>query len=117
LLPAGGEVCCQWIPLIWPGRIERIRSITANIKDLIGVTPWTDLPLWVPASNPSFTGFYNININKALKAGLSFRPLSKTVNDTLTWLKTRPEIRKMKVGLDISTETELLMKYQKEQKD
>jgi 2'-hydroxyisoflavone reductase len=82
-----------------------------------GVTPWSDLPLWVPASNPSFTGFYNININKALKAGLSFRPLSKTVSDTLTWLKSRPEIKKMKVGMDIATETELLMKYQKELTD
>jgi 2'-hydroxyisoflavone reductase len=79
-----------------------------------GVTPWTDLPLWVPSSDPSFAGFYNINNSKALKAGLTFRPLSKTVSDTLTWLKTRPESQKMKVGLDIARETELLIKYQKE---
>jgi 2'-hydroxyisoflavone reductase len=79
-----------------------------------GVTPWADLPLWVPSSDPAFTGFYNININKALKAGLIFRPLSKTVSDTLTWLKTRPESHKMKVGMDIARETELLIKYHKE---
>lgn len=78
-----------------------------------GVTPWTDLPLWVPASDPAFTGFYNINNSKAVKAGLSFRPLSQTVNDTLSWLKSQPEMRKMKTGLDISKETELLIKYQK----
>jgi 2'-hydroxyisoflavone reductase len=82
-----------------------------------GVTPWTDLPLWVPSSDPAFTGFYNININKALKAGLKFRPLSQTVTDTLTWLKTRPSTKKMKVGMDIARETELLMKYQKEYKE
>ena len=82
-----------------------------------GVTPWTDLPLWVPSSDPAFTGFYNININKALKAGLKFRPLSQTVTDTLAWLKTRPSTRKMRVGMDISRETELLMKYQKEYKE
>lgn len=52
------------------------------------VTPWKDLPLWIPSSDPAFTGFYNININKALKAGLSLRPIAKTVSDTLTWLKT-----------------------------
>lgn len=79
-----------------------------------GVTPWTDLPLWVPASDPAFTGFYNININKALKADLTFRPLSKTVMDTLNWIKTRPAFNKKKVGMDIARETELLIKYQKQ---
>ena len=78
------------------------------------VAPWTDLPLWVPSPDPSFTGFYNININKALKEDLSFRPLSQTVSDTLAWLKTRPPIKKLKVGMDIARETELLIKYQKE---
>jgi 2'-hydroxyisoflavone reductase len=79
-----------------------------------GVTPWKDLPLWVPSSDPAFTGFYNININKAIKAGLVFRPLSKTVSDTLAWLKNRPNSQKMKVGMDIARETELLIKYQNE---
>lgn len=79
-----------------------------------GVMPWRDLPLWVPSSDPSFAGFYNININKALKAGLSFRPLSKTVSDTLEWLKNRPEPKKVKAGMDIATETQLLIKYQKQ---
>ena len=77
-----------------------------------GVAPWKDLPLWVPSSNPAFTGFYNININKALKAGLSLRPLAKTVNDTLNWLKTERGGAKLKVGMDIATETSLLMKFQ-----
>lgn len=82
-----------------------------------GITPWTDLPLWVPSTDPAFTGFYNININKAVKAGLKFRPLSQTVSDTLTWLRMHPERKKMKVGIDIARETELLMKYQKEYQD
>ncbi len=79
-----------------------------------GVVPFTDLPLWVPTSDPALTGLYNINITKAIKAGLTFRPLSKTVADTLTWLKTQPERKKMKVGMDIARETELLLKYQKQ---
>jgi 2'-hydroxyisoflavone reductase len=82
-----------------------------------GVTPWTDLPLWVPTSDPSFTGFYNININKAIKEGLAFRPLSETVSDTLNWLKTRDNTKVLKIGMDIATETELLIKYQKEQEE
>lgn len=82
-----------------------------------GVTPWVDLPLWIPASDPNFAGFYNINNSKALKAGLTFRPLSQTVTDTLTWLKTRSESRKLKVGMDIARETELLIKYTKDQEE
>ena len=79
-----------------------------------GVTPWVDLPLWIPSSDPSFAGFYNVNNSKALKAGLTFRPLSQTVTDTLIWLKTRPESKKLKVGMDIARETELLIKYTQE---
>jgi len=79
-----------------------------------GVVPWSDLPLWVPSSDPELKGFYSININQALKAGLTFRPLSQTVTDILTWLKSQPEIKQMKVGINISRETDLLMKYQKE---
>jgi 2'-hydroxyisoflavone reductase len=75
--------------------------------------PWRDLPLWVPTSDPAFTGFYNININKALKAGLTFRPLSQTVTETLAWLKNQPIKTKLKVGLDIAEESKLLIKYQK----
>lgn len=77
------------------------------------VTPWTDLPLWVPSTDPAFTGFYNININKAIKAGLKFRPLSQTVSDILAWLSKSLGDQKMKVGINIAKETELLMKYQK----
>jgi len=82
-----------------------------------GVTPFSDLPLWVPPSDPSFTGFYNVNINKAVKAGLNFRPLSDTVADTLTWLKNQPGARKIKIGMNIARETELLIKYQKHQRE
>jgi len=77
-----------------------------------GVSPWSELPMWIPTSNPSFAGFYTINIDKALKAGLSLRPLSQTVRDTLAWLKTRPDHQKLNAGMDISTETKLLLKYQ-----
>ena len=82
-----------------------------------GVKPWVDLPLWIPSSDPNFTGFYNINNSKALKAGLTFRPLSQTVTNTLNWLKTRPEFQKLKVGMDIARETELLIKYTQEHKE
>ena len=77
-----------------------------------GVTPWRDLPLWVPSSNPTYAGFYTINIDRALKAGLDLRPLSQTVSDTLKWVRSRPEKYQLKAGIDLSTETKLLLKYQ-----
>jgi 2'-hydroxyisoflavone reductase len=81
-----------------------------------GVTPWRDLPLWVPSSNPTYAGFYTINIDRALKAGLDLRPLSQTVSDTLKWVRSRPEKYQFKAGIDLSTETKLLLKY-KEMKE
>ncbi|MBZ0277411.1 MAG: SDR family oxidoreductase [Anaerolineae bacterium] len=46
------------------------------------VTPFVELPLWVPKT---YNGFQSINIQKALDAGLRFRPLEDTVRDTLAW--------------------------------
>ncbi len=79
-----------------------------------GVKPWVDLPLWVPKSDPAFAGFFSINNDKATKDGLTFRPLSATVGDTLAWVKTRPQIMKLKVGLSIPQETKLLLNYKEE---
>lgn len=80
------------------------------------VQPWTDLPLWVPASDPSFAGFYNINNSRAVKAGLTFRSLSQTVSDTLAWIKTWPPDRTLKVGIDRAREKALLAQYEREPK-
>jgi 2'-hydroxyisoflavone reductase len=77
-----------------------------------GVRPWRDLPLWLPSSDPNVVGFYNINIDKALKAGLQFHPVSQTVKDTLKWLQATPEKRQIKTGLSLSREVKLLLKYQ-----
>jgi len=56
-----------------------------------GVQPWMELPLWVPTSDPDTLGFDAINITKAIAAGLTFRPIAETIQDTLTWDATRPQ--------------------------
>lgn len=78
-----------------------------------GVQPWVDLPLWLPNSDPTISGFNSINNNKAVKAGLTFKPLSETVADTLKWIQSRPPVDKLKRGLDPQREAELLRKYDK----
>ncbi|MCB9450347.1 MAG: epimerase [Anaerolineaceae bacterium] len=46
------------------------------------VTPYTELPLWIPHT---YNGMQAVKVQKALDAGLSFRPLADTVRDTLAW--------------------------------
>jgi len=47
------------------------------------------MPVWVPdrADNPAWS---RRKIDKALAAGLTFRPLDVTARETLAWCKTRP---------------------------
>ncbi|MEN6408998.1 MAG: NAD-dependent epimerase/dehydratase family protein [Anaerolineaceae bacterium] len=69
------------------------------------VEPWTDLPLWIPDDDPESTTICNTNCDRAVQKGLSFRPTSQTVADTLKWLAQRPADQPWRAG--ISTEREL----------
>jgi 2'-hydroxyisoflavone reductase len=51
-------------------------------------TAWTEVTLWMPEAGNE--GFSTINVNKAFAAGLTFRPLSDTVRDTISWDASRP---------------------------
>lgn len=48
------------------------------------VEPFTGVPLWL--GGPEAIGFNSISNQKAVSAGLTFRPLADTVRDTLAWL-------------------------------
>jgi 2'-hydroxyisoflavone reductase len=50
-----------------------------------GVLPWTHLPLWLPPSVETHAYFHRKSADRALAAGLAFRPLAETVRDTLDW--------------------------------
>jgi 2'-hydroxyisoflavone reductase len=73
-----------------------------------GVTPWSEVPLWVPEEDPENKGFASVNCSKAIGAGLRFRPLADTVRDTLTWDATRPADLERRAGLKREHEAELL---------
>jgi 2'-hydroxyisoflavone reductase len=53
-----------------------------------GVAPWAELPLWIPAGE---NASLNLNLGKAQAAGLTCRPLTETVRDTLAWHQTRTD--------------------------
>jgi 2'-hydroxyisoflavone reductase len=73
------------------------------------VAAWSDMPVWVP-DNEDFAGFSRMNISKAMKAGLVFRPLAETVKDTLQWAAARAADYQMRAGLSAEREKELLSK-------
>ena len=73
------------------------------------VSPWTDLPAWVPADGEA-AGMMRADIGRALAAGLSFRPLEDTVRDTLDWFDALPAARRetLQAGLAREREREVL---------
>lgn len=70
---------------------------------------FTLLPFYVPQSSDS-AGIMGASIAKAVAAGLTFRPLADTVNDTLTWDNARPSDDPRRVGMSRERERELLEK-------
>lgn len=73
---------------------------------------WSDQPVWVPNEGET-AGFHHRGIARALKAGLTFRPLPLTAADTLAWFKTLPAERqaKLRSGLTPERETALLAQW------
>lgn len=73
-----------------------------------GVTPWTELPLWIPATDAESGGFMEFSSAQAFARGLRVRPLSRTVDDTAAWLAMRDESKAWKNVLSADKERALL---------
>jgi len=72
------------------------------------VGPWIELPLWIPESDPMMAGFFSFASGKAIREGLTFRPVEATVRDTLQWTRTWPDDHTWQAGLTAEKENELL---------
>jgi len=70
-----------------------------------GIAPWSELPLWIPAEH---NGIFEARNDKAIAAGLTFRPLADTARDTLEWDRTRPHDVPLRAGLSPERERALL---------
>lgn len=68
-----------------------------------GVTPWADLPLWLP---PPANGMVRVDVSAAVEAGLTYRPLEDTARATLQWDAARAE--RGPAGMGQEREQELL---------
>ncbi len=75
------------------------------------VQAWSDMPVWIPGQGET-AGFHRRDIGRALKAGLTYRPLKTTAADTLAWFRQQTPERqaKLRSGLTPARETALLEK-------
>jgi len=72
---AGNRATPVWVP--WPFLEKR------------EVAPWAEMPMWIPNQGED-AGFGTTSNARAVKAGLTFRPIGDTAKDTLAWLGTLP---------------------------
>ncbi|HLO29471.1 MAG TPA: NAD-dependent epimerase/dehydratase family protein [Anaerolineales bacterium] len=77
------------------------------------IEAWSDMPAWVPDDEEG-VGASRLDISKAIRAGLKFRPLEETVRDTLEWAKTRPPDHEWQAGLTAEREAEALAALKRE---
>jgi 2'-hydroxyisoflavone reductase len=87
----------------------RLVWVPTSFLEAEQVSPWSDLPVWVPGEGES-AAFARRSIARALAAGLTFRPLATTAADTLAWFRAQPPARqaKLRAGLSADRESALL---------
>ena len=64
------------------------------------------LPIWVPSKDNPYAGYGAVSNQRAIAAGLTFRPLATTVEDLLAWFRSLPAERQAKLGAGITREKE-----------
>lgn len=74
------------------------------------IQDWVELPLWL-SSKRNMPGFLNVSIEKALQAGLTFRPLSETIKAILDQDKNK--INKNQSAINSEKERFLLKQWKK----
>ncbi|TWT25261.1 SDR family oxidoreductase [Planomicrobium sp. CPCC 101110] len=102
--------------------LEECKTVSGSDAELVwadeefllsnDVRYWSEMPLWIP-DRENMAGFLAVAIKKALRNGLSFRPLHETIRDTLGWEAGRPDMDR-KAGLDPEKEKAVLAKWKQQ---
>ena len=100
--PAHGPAELVWVP--------------DDVLLAAGVEPYTELPLWIP-DIPDLAGTWAASGDRALLAGMRYRPLASTVRDTWGWLCSESAVKAKQadepahragIGLDPARERRIL---------
>lgn len=87
------------------GRDATLTWADADFLAAQKVSPWSDMPVWIPPGGED--GAVSLTpVDRAVAAGLTFRPLRDTVRDTLEWFRGLPEERRSKLRAGLSAERE-----------
>ncbi|MEO6409227.1 MAG: NAD-dependent epimerase/dehydratase family protein [Burkholderiaceae bacterium] len=73
-----------------------------------GVAPWSELPLWIPSTDPEHAGFLAIDCHRARAAGLRTRTLRETIDTVLDEPAPAPGDRRIEGKLASEIEAGLL---------
>ncbi len=102
-------------PVSWGHLVEACMQATARSAEVVWadeqwlldnqVTPWVDLPAWIPSFAP-VRGLTQTQNARAQAAGFTMRPLLQTVQDILDWDMARTE--PLKAGMSRERELELI---------
>ena len=91
------------------GSDARFTWVDADFLAKMKVVPFVDMPVWeVPEGETA--GANRVSNARAVAKGLTFRPLSVTVKETLDWWRSQPKERqeKLKAGISPAREAEVL---------
>ena len=72
------------------------------------IEPWSELPAWIPAGEDSLMWASSA---RAVREGLTYRPLDETVRATLDFTRAKGLDRKLKSGLSSERESDLLRRW------
>ena len=72
------------------------------------VQPWSELPLWLPSTEPEYAGFNRIDLTRAMACGLHTRPLRETVAAVLDEGLPAPDDKRRAGKLTRDREAQLL---------
>lgn len=74
------------------------------------IDEFIELPLWI-SEHTGWPGFLDVNIDRAIQHGLTYRPLRETIVDTLNWNQQRNP-NELLAGLTLEKERQLLSEWQ-----
>ncbi|MDH5605255.1 MAG: epimerase [Anaerolineae bacterium] len=113
----------QTIPTTWGEVLECARQINASDTRFTWISEefarehnlfsGRQLPMW--DAGPEHAGIRFLRSERAVKAGLTFRPITETIRDTLAWHAGRGEDYELKAGLTPERERELLQAWKEAQ--
>ena len=106
--PAARMTFGEFLPLVQTalGRQVRFHHVSDDFLRRHDVEEFMGLPLWI--NRESAESFMTFKIERALAAGLKFRPLAQTVRDTCEWARATPNDAPKQADLSTELETTLL---------